>query len=367
MQKSLLALILLDVILLVLAVLLRNRKRLSGISFSLFLFLFLLLAAEWCYVNFIKTEKAPVSFSPDTLFKKDSLLGYKHGHAGLFHATRTKANSEKIFDAHYRIIEDSSRSGFNFPHRISYRDSSTGKTFVFAGCSFAFGEGLNDEETLPFQFGVLTRRSTVNLGCNGFGVHQVYYLLSEKFSGRENKERVYVYSFLPDHLYRAYGVYEWNRSGPFFESRNDSIVYKGDVSSSRKTSERPWIYHVSARGALSFIRDPLKKMSLSQRIRSIDTSDIDLGLKLIDHLTRSIVSSKGKMVILYWDLNLDKYPPAHIRQIDSFFNVYGKQNPVIRVSSVLKGSEQENFIQGDGHPTALANKKIASALAAKID
>ena len=57
---------------------------------------------------------------------------------------------------------------------------------LFFGCSYTFGEGVNDAETLPYRTGVLAegRLRMINFGLHGYGPHQMLAVRAAVRRGR---------------------------------------------------------------------------------------------------------------------------------------------------------------------------------------
>lgn len=90
---------------------------------------------------------------------------------------------------------------------------------IFFGGSFTFGDGVNDEESIPYQVGVMTgdRYRVFNLSYSGYGPHQMLSSLennlAEKAVGGVTPAYI-VYQALPYHVMRAVGMTEWGPAGP---------------------------------------------------------------------------------------------------------------------------------------------------------
>lgn len=91
---------------------------------------------------------------------------------------------------------------------------------LFFGCSNTFGEGVQDDETLPWQVGVATggRFAVRNLGFSGWGPHQMLAALQagdvERAAGCEVTHVVYLALYW--HARRVSGRVPWDRNGPRF-------------------------------------------------------------------------------------------------------------------------------------------------------
>ncbi len=99
---------------------------------------------------------------------------------------------------------------------------------LFFGCSFTFGEGLNDNQTLPYQVGVLSHGGfrTHNFAFHGYGLQQM--LAALEYGLVDNivhcRPTHIIYQAHPDHVARAAGLYSWGRHGPRFILSSDGSV-----------------------------------------------------------------------------------------------------------------------------------------------
>lgn len=62
---------------------------------------------------------------------------------------------------------------------------------IFLGCSFIFGEGLDDEETLPSQLNKINNLKSINLGVGGYGFLQSKHK-AKKFINADVKNVIYL-------------------------------------------------------------------------------------------------------------------------------------------------------------------------------
>ena len=116
----------------------------------------------------------PLTSSPDSAYVKPiywskSDLGFQPP-PGRHTSKKLTSAGEVVYDAVYSIGED----GFRITPVIH-----TGSIHInFFGCSLMFGEGLNDDETLPYFLHELDLRISVkNFAWHGYGVHQALRIL----------------------------------------------------------------------------------------------------------------------------------------------------------------------------------------------
>ena len=104
-------------------------------------------------------------------------------HPGVFHphekVARPGRADETVYDVTYTIDSDHSRLA-----PIDSKSSKPGIAVNFFGGSFMFGEGLNDDQTIPYFFTRFVPGATVkNYGFHGHGVHNSLKLLDDLEAG----------------------------------------------------------------------------------------------------------------------------------------------------------------------------------------
>ncbi len=105
---------------------------------------------------------------------------------------------------------------------------------AFFGCSMTFGQGVEDDGTLPARFCArVPDWQAFNYGVGGYGPQQMWLQICKngalrEFSGRRG---VVVYSFIGHHLERLVGtpsvLSSWTYPLPWLEENNGRIVHRG--------------------------------------------------------------------------------------------------------------------------------------------
>jgi hypothetical protein len=124
--------------------------------------------------NIWEPKEVTVVSPPYGLYTTRPIIGEGPDRAGLFHQQKTdQSTGATVYNVDYSIDSNLLR------HTQS---CETGPAIVFFGCSFMFGAGLNDADTLAQAFAdSLDRKERVlNLGFPGYGPQQ---FLSEMQSG----------------------------------------------------------------------------------------------------------------------------------------------------------------------------------------
>ncbi len=266
------------------------------------------------------------------------------------------AESRKVTD--HGIVYDVNYSFDANGHRKTLGSADpSADSVVFMGCSFTFGEGVQDSETLPQQFSDQTGRkyNVSNFGVSSFGIQQPLRALEV---GRLEPvlsagKRYIVYSGIPDHAFRAV---TGGRRGPVYELQADgSVKYLG-------SGETGWeIFAVAMANRSLFLRN-FVVMPLLDANR---VSNVPLYAALVRRAGRIAQKKYGaKFIVVFWDDPGSSLSAEVMAEFDKAGIAY------IRVSSMLPG-----FLQGDslyrlpddGHPNALANHLIAQYLAGHWD
>lgn len=88
--------------------------------------------------------------------------------------------------------------GLRKPVGLNYKK----KPIILFGCSFTYGMGLKDNQTLSYKLSELTKRPVYNRGYMGWGIQHMLYQVNRKdfYTDINIKEPEYIiYVFIPDH------------------------------------------------------------------------------------------------------------------------------------------------------------------------
>ena len=111
---------------------------------------------------------------------------------------------------------------------------------LFLGCSFTFGEGVNDAETLPAQFAAAAPEfMPYNYGCGGWGPQNMYLQVQQpEFRAQvAQSSGIAIYTFIAHHVERAAGnlrlIGAWDKPLPDFTLDNGLLTHHGLFDESR--------------------------------------------------------------------------------------------------------------------------------------
>lgn len=310
-----------------------------------------------------------------------------------------------------------------FGNRITPNNNENSKKCLAVyGGSFAHGDGIDANETLPaFLVKELPEFKVLNFGIGGAGAHTMLARLEFQMDSQilsNCDEFVAIYEAIPHHIYRAYGVflgpnYKLNKDkkpiywGTFKagEYENQRFVQETPTISPKPTqaAKKPSLYK-RLKNKLNLknnINKSYIKLALSNKSTSLKTEDLLKGcykgfcanpdiakldknkIGLYFSIVKSIQDELEKqygvsLYIVLWDYDmhahfLDKYDET----LKSNFKLL--QVPFWTLSQIIKDYPQDlerikngdfklkyRVSRWDTHPNALANEKIAKFLAEKI-
>lgn len=335
---------------------------------SLSALLFILAIAE-VVLSFVEpgeleSERKAASYTKgysQPLRKNGGELGYQPYSKREVQSWKTFSN-DRLYDVVYTINEDSYRQTPGF------KGGEEAKVpIVFYGGSFAFGEGVNDDETLPYFVAAEINWSlpVVNLAFSGYGPHQMLRSM-ELGTLRElgyESVGIAIYEAVPNHASRAAGEEWWDPVGPrYVLDKKGTAQYWG-----RFTDVPDKLINAYYRY--------LQITKVARRSRVVDwTANLLFGTEASNrranaHLMVEIVAKsaailkqdyQAEFVVLFWDDETE----------DSALILKGlaeKNIRTIKVSDFIQPSELDAYrILNDTHPTAEANKLIAQGLIKRL-
>jgi hypothetical protein len=219
---------------------------------------------------------------------------------------------------------------------------------VFFGCSFMFGHGVENDQTLPYYF-VRDSGGTFegfNFAGEGWGPHQMLREIETGFVRRvAGVPDLAIYEVIPDHLRRVAGRAPWE-DGPKYElCQSDEACYSGPFHSAFYEVCRYWLD-----------KSWTVKLFENHFARLSQPSDIPLLLAVLKK-TRALLKENGtRFVIVLWDQNDLARTMMNTLRANQF--------DVIALSSIVPQSELAKYqlTQLDRHPSPTTNQAIATYL-----
>ena len=236
--------------------------------------------------------------------------------------------------------------------------NATADNVIFMGCSFTFGEGVQDSETLPQQFSDQAGRkyNVVNFGVSTFGVHQPLRSmeLGQLTPILTGGKRYIVYTGIPGHAQRAAAR---GLRGPSYGLQVDgSVKYLGQTQSFWQ------VFAVAIANRSLFLRTfvviPLVSGSAP------DAVPLYVALvKRAGEVARE--KFEAKFILVFWD------DPGSQDAADIMAAFDKAKISYLKVSAILPDFQHDDFkyrlSRVDAHPNALADHLIGSYLAQHLD
>jgi hypothetical protein len=233
---------------------------------------------------------------------------------------------------------------------------------VFFGCSFTYGEGVEDEQTLPYRTGVLTggRYAVYNFAFHGYGPHQMLAELERGVvaSRIEHPPRYAFYSAVPDHVRRAAGRARWDTFlGPRYLLSGSTVRYAGPF---KDTSPQP-SRRLSDRAAVILSRSAILHR-LAPELG--EETEAETFAAIVDAARRRFETEfeGAELRVLFWG-----EPSPQSRDLVERLERRGLV--VYSVADILPGfaaNPRRYNLPGDVHPNAEAYDLVARFLAERV-
>jgi hypothetical protein len=304
------------------------------------------------------------AFGPGPMFVRHDDYGY-----GPATPSRTRVREVRgervIYDVVYTIDDHGLRVA---PPEL---DSARRRgCVVFFGCSNTYGDGVADDETLPWQVGVKSggRFATRNFGFSGWGPHQ---MLATVQSGRVERTAGcavthVVYLALYSHATRAAGRAFWDRDGPRYVLDAEARAVRAGNFSDVKSD--------------GVLRPILKRLRASQLFRhymaaGFDPHEQPVMPAELDLLTAIVAATRDEaavrfpgapFAVLFWDIGLE---PVAVTDLTTRLAGRGLRVHALSRAIPDHGGDADlryRLSEGDGHPTAAAYARIAEYVLREI-
>ena len=318
--------------------------------------LFLALAIFESYLCWLRDEPAdPAHFEGTYVtdyFTDDDLLGYGPI-KGVSVSSARFQDEQEIYRVRYTIDDDGLRlSPPAGPEELG--------CVLFFGGSITFGEGVADEETMPYQVGMIIGRKyrIYNFGFHGYGPHQMLAALQ---GGRVDEiircqPSYVIYQAIIPHVERVIGPSGWDKRGPrFVQAPDGSVAFAG---------------HFDDQPAALPVENRLDRWLTYDNLFGPHRSDQPKNVALYAEIVaeaRSFVERnypKARFEVLLWD---DREERNHDRVLAA---LESKGLRLHRMTDILPeyDSDRTRYVLSrlDGHPSAATHRIIAQYVADHI-
>ena len=316
-----------------------------------------------CYLYFQQDTNCfyKGSYICSDYYQKDDLLGYAPK-KNIKITSEKYLNNQCLYKVEYTINDIGLR--VSSPIETTKDKEENKYCILFFGGSFTFGEGINDDESLPYQVSIHTPKNsykTYNFGFHGYGPHQ---MLSAIEHGRVkkivkcSKKVIIIYQAIKDHFYRAQGLRSWDKHGPEYQlDKDNQLVYKGSFDVNYflpivliNQLEKSYLYNQFFYNKQEYITEKTTHL-----FQSIITHSKNYAKNQFSNISFHVI---------YWDNE------GKDTTITNMFEQLKKEGVqvhfITHIISDIKLNESKYFIQSDGHPNSTANEIISKYINEKI-
>jgi len=307
----------------------------------------------WCLFIFLFLTNAQAAHYYSTFSRPTAEPDLVIGHHNPSDATilhKFFRDNKELFEVTYHTD--------HLGHRISPgKYEGRNKFALFMGCSFTFGVGVQDNETVPYYFAEKQKDYVpYNYGLGASGPHQFLRLLETKNLREEIKEEqgIGIFYYIEEHIQRAtmhLPSIGWLRQSPHYElNQNQELEYQGNFEEDKSL----WAQLLLK---LAFQNFDYFTHHIFPRVSK---QDGDTTCKIIKKIKSEFLKQfpNSQFVVLYNSGDMI-YPMKNCLKKEGIN--YVSVAPRVNIQLGKKAS-----IYGDGHPTALANELIANILAEEL-
>ncbi len=210
------------------------RRRITKIIFYDLAVLLIVIAFVEAYAWFELTVRAV-----KPRFSSECTQGWGMRHDILGYAprpsvqARAKRATKKavMYDVTYTIDENGQR----IAPRYAF-DPDVDPAIVLFGCSYTFGEGVEDQETAAYKIGVMTGLNVYNFAFNGYGPQQMLAALDQGLVKKivHHNKAIVIYQTMLLHIPRAAGYSSWDsHSARYILTQDGSVRNSGHFDDQR--------------------------------------------------------------------------------------------------------------------------------------
>jgi hypothetical protein len=294
----------------------------------------------------IATEARPIDTNTSGYSASRPILGWGPEFPGVFRHTKTDAKTGRvIFAVDYTVDAHRNRQVIS---------AEAGPTVAFFGDSMTYGTGLPDAETLPQVFADATGRAlrVLNLGFPGYGPQQFLRALETgMFDDLLQQPRLFVYQTVPWHTERSSCLTGYMLRAPRYVLVDGQPVFQGPCYADWK---------ILLRGAVA--GTALYRVFVNPARDGVGPADIELYIATVIRAGQIAREKYGVPTAILMLPGVKGYlnnagitEPQLMQRLRAggLIVIDGALDPLAVPGQPLN-------IQGDGHPTGVANRARAA-------
>lgn len=269
-----------------------------------------------------------------------------------------RENNKVIYSYSATIDSEGRRITSNFKTNKKFQ-----KHFVIMGCSFVFGSGLKDQDTLPWQIQKkMPQYKSYNLSFPGYGPNSILArALNFNFFSKINpSEGIAVYIYINDHVNRSLGIADrnsiinWRANLAYLE---ETSPFKFEFKGSMK-SNMPLRYKIS-----SWLTNSYTASLFLLNFPIIFESDVARFVRQIKAIKTEYLKNtneNNKFYFVFYPASPDNDP--HQALIIKYLNKYEIDYLNYSGTTTLKVITNKPILLPDSHPNGHANDLFSELL-----
>ena len=303
-------------------------------------------------------------------FLADDVLGYKPN-SGQTLSHRTSTQNQVLYDVTYTLNQDGLRVS-SPPDPVT---ESNRPCIMFFGDSFTFGEGMPDEQTMPYQVwkNLAGQYHTVNFGFLGYGPHQMLAAIQHghlQSRGHCHPHHI-IYQAIPTHVSRAAGLEVWDHHGPRYvlnaEGHAQPFGHFDDTPPANALERLRAVHRQFSPWLKTTLEESALYRMLLRTHRPVDEHDAVLFGAIVRNSKELIQRTypEAQFHVILWDYDDDPEVVEQIRRVLAHQDLQ-----VAVVSTILPGFPADRaryeISPHDRHPNGLAYELIAQFVARRV-
>lgn len=262
------------------------------------------------------------------------------------YVVRGKASGKTKYQAHYTT------------DAFGRRKTPAGKlprSVVFLGCSFTFGQGVNDEASFPYRFGEKTKLATFNRGVPGYSPSAALLQLRDqrdRFLGPiPDQETTVIFTLIPEHVHRIIGTASLFFFGfgafnyqPYVSLENGELVVRKTFS--EDPTGRKHLHHFISRFRTPFL--------FGYDAPGIGAEELDLISRLFRGIEADLKAHYPQVRRVLYAF----FPTGHYRKLftDLRDTLLREKIEILDYTPIVAPAlfGEKFFLEFDGHPSPLA-------------
>ncbi|OAD23229.1 conserved hypothetical protein, membrane [Candidatus Thiomargarita nelsonii] len=229
---------------------------------------------------------------------------------------------------------------------------------LFFGGSFTFGEGVNDEQSMPYLVGLKSGYRTYNFGFHGYGPHQMLAALEHDLVEEtiDCMPTHIIYQVIMGHVSRSAGHSRWDKHGPkYILGEDGKVKYQGHFDDQTISS---WLGKVRDKSTI------YRKIFQNGSYIFVNKQDVELFIQIVNSAKKisKHLFKESLFHVILWDPSPSSND-TNVQHYNMIMKGFNKNHIRVHlVSDILpsyKNKVKYAISPHDWHPNYLAHDLIS--------